>query len=201
MFGLFHVIHAIPRYSTWFHILFHVVPSCAMSCMTCYSTLFSCSMLFQTIPCYSTLFKVIPYDFILFYAIPWYSKLFHVIACYSMWFHVIPCFQAISYYSTLFHVIQGFSALFLIISCYSTLFHVIPSFQTVGGPWLVVFVRHSLGVCVGFQAFKLQQGQFGAILLVCAFLLYSTLSSFHVMPDDSMLFHVILCCSSLHVIP
>ena len=190
------LFRVIPHDSVYYSMLFPVAPCHASHAIPCYSL----------VPCYSKLFHVIPHCSRLFHMISSYSLLFHCIASgstlfHAIWLHVIPCFQAIPCYSTLFHVIWGHSTLFLIIPRNSTLFHVIPSFQTVGSRWLVVFVRHSLGVCVGFQAFKLQQGQFGAITPVCAFLLYSTLSSFHVVPDDSILFHVILCCSSLHVAP
>jgi len=187
---LFHATH---------HMLFHVI--ILFHTISSYSVLFH---LFQVIPYdFILFFKVIPYDSILlplFHVIPSYSTVFHAIPCDSMLLHVIPffstLFQAIPYYATLFHVIPGYSMLFLIIPRYSTLFYVIPSFQTVGGRWLVVFVRHSLGVCARFQAFKLQQGQFGAIVLVCAFLRYPTLLSFHAIADDSMLFPVLF-----HVIP
>jgi len=175
---LFHTIscystlfHAIPYYFT----LFYVIP-CYPYAIPCFSMLlhaiphYSIIPLFDVIPRYSrpfhvisTLFHLIPCDFILFmlfnlipcnftlfHAIPYHSMLFHVILCYSMLFHAIPCD------SMSFHVIP----------CYSTWFHIIPRysmwFQTVGNRWLVVFVRHSLGVWARFQAFRP-----GAVELEC----------------------------------
>ena len=66
----------------------------------------------------------------------------------------------------------------------------------------MVFVRHSLGVWVRFQAFKLQQGQFGAIMSCSSYSMSSTL--FRVIPHDSiyysMLFQAVPCHAS-HAIP
>ena len=68
----------------------------------------------------------------------------------------------------------------------------------------MVFVRHSLGMCVGFQAFKLQQGQSGeamsclgySILHMIPYTIPCCSKLFHVM--HHMLFHVILL---FHAIP
>ena len=66
----------------------------------------------------------------------------------------------------------------------------------------MVFVRHSLGMCVGFQAFKLQQGQSGEIMSCLGYSISSAL--FRVITHDSiyysMLFQAVPCHAS-HAIP
>ena len=66
----------------------------------------------------------------------------------------------------------------------------------------MVFVRHSLGMCVGFQAFKLQQGQSGEIMSCLGYFISSALFRFikHDSIYYSMLFQAVPCHAS-HALP